>query len=62
MKSMRGAISTGLIVGLSGLALIAIVVLVCAGSYVSAYNYGNRAEQNIEAAWTNNQKIGRAHV
>ena len=31
MKSIRGAISTGLIVALSGLALIALVVLICAG-------------------------------
>ena len=57
MKSIRGAISTGLIVALSGLALISLVVLICAGSYISAYNYGNRAEVNIEAAWTNNQNV-----
>lgn len=57
MKNIRGAISTGLIVALSCLALVAIVVVTCVGSYISAFNYGNRAEVNIEAAWTNNQNV-----
>jgi hypothetical protein len=57
MKSIKGAISTGMIVGLSLLAVVGIVVFTCASSYISAYNYGNRAERNIEAAWTNNQNV-----
>ena len=33
--------------------LIAIVI----GSYVTSYNYGNRAENEIKAIWENNQNI-----
>ena len=57
MNSIKGAISQGLIITLSVLTLLTIVVMVLAGSYVSAYNYGNRAERNLEAAWTNNQNV-----
>lgn len=57
MNSIKGAISQGLIITLSVLTLLTIVVMVLAGSYVSAYNYGNRAEKNLEAAWTNNQNV-----
>ena len=38
-------------------ALVFTVVSGSIGSYVSAVNYGNRAERQIEATWENNQNI-----
>lgn len=43
----------GLMVG--GVVLTAVLVL--AASYISAFNYGNRAEQGVVAAWENNENI-----
>lgn len=37
--------------------VVAVIALVVAASYVTAYNYGNRAEQTILAVWENNENI-----
>jgi hypothetical protein len=37
--------------------IIAMVIAVCVTSYISNYNYGNRAEKEILAAWENNENI-----
>ena len=57
MTQSKSKIGKGMIVALSALALVLVIGAVLAMSYVGAYNYGNRAEQNIEAAWTNNQNV-----
>lgn len=38
-------------------AVLGVLGLVVFGSYVSAYNSGNRYEQQIEAEWTNNKNV-----
>lgn len=50
-------ISTGLIVALSGVALVVITALILVGSYISAANYGVTAEKELEAIWANNQNV-----
>lgn len=39
------------------LGVIGVLIAVVVGSYVSAYNYGNTAENEIKAIWENNQNI-----
>lgn len=39
------------------LGVVGTLLAVVIGSYVSAYNYGNRAENEIKAIWENNQNI-----
>lgn len=38
-------------------AILATIVMVIVGSYVSAYNTGNRLEKTIEAQWTDNTNV-----
>ncbi len=57
MTQSKSKIGKGMIVALSALALVLVIGAVLAMSYVGAYNYGNRAEQNIEAAWTNSDNL-----
>lgn len=45
---------------MKGLALIGVAValsVIVATSYISNFNYGNRAEQDIKAVWENNENI-----
>lgn len=56
MKS-KGAISTGLLIGLGMLGLGIMVVGILGLSYINAANYGNRAERELEAVWANNQNV-----
>jgi hypothetical protein len=39
------------------LGVVGVLALVVGSSYISAYNYGNRAEQGVVAAWENNENI-----
>lgn len=48
---------SALIVSLGVIGLIAMVLAVLVGVYVSAANYGNRTEQAIKGTWENNQNI-----
>lgn len=49
----KGVLATILTV----VAVIGVLILTVAGSYITAYNSGNRYEQQIEAEWTNNKNI-----
>lgn len=57
MVKQKGVIGTGFVIGFSLLAAIALVVLISIGSYISAANYGNTAEKEIDAVWSNNQNV-----
>jgi len=54
MKYQKG---NALVIGLSILGILAVLIAIPMMSYVSNYNYGNRAEQEIIAAWENNENI-----
>lgn len=54
MKKQQGKISA---VGAVILTVGVLVVAVLGGSYISAYNEGNRMEQDITATYANNQNI-----
>jgi hypothetical protein len=54
MKKQNGSSTIALIVILC---IIAVIVGVCSVSFVVNYNYGNRAEKEITAAWENNENI-----
>lgn len=54
MKYQKG---NGLVIGLSILAIVLVLIAVPVMSYVQNYNYGNRAEREILAAWENNENI-----
>lgn len=56
-STQRGAISTGLIVGLGAVGFIVIVVFMAIASYISAANYGNRLENQLLTKVENNQNI-----
>jgi len=57
MKRQMGAISGALMSGLVVLGLVATVVLIGFVSYISAANYGNRAEKQLDAVWVDNQNV-----
>lgn len=57
MRKQKGEVGLGLIVGLSALALVVGAALIGIMSYISAANYGNSAEKQLEAIWTNNQNV-----
>ena len=57
MKREKGAVSTGLIVGLGLLGAFATVAVIAVASYINAANYGNRAEKELDAVWVNNQNV-----
>jgi hypothetical protein len=47
-----------LLIGLGSLVgVILLAVIVCVGSYISAYNYGNQMEKTLEASWQNSQNV-----
>ena len=48
---------SGKIIGLSLLGLMAVSLLAGGASYVGAYNTANKLEQEIKAAWENNENI-----
>lgn len=56
-NKQRGAISTGLLVGLLALVFVIGIGAVIFGSYVSAYNYGNNMENQLKAVQTDNRNI-----
>lgn len=49
--------SKGAIIGLSVAGLVAALIVVFGFSYVSAYNMGNRYEQELAAVWEDNENI-----
>lgn len=55
MKNQKG--STAIIILVSVLIFIGAIVAVCAMSYVSAYNYGNRMDNQLTAIKENNKNI-----
>lgn len=57
MKKQLGAISGALIGVLSTVAFMAVVGMVGASSYVSAYNYGNQIENSLSATKEQNRNI-----
>lgn len=54
MKKMYGG---ALVVSLVLLGLVFLVTATLVGSYISAANYGVRAENEIKAVWENNQNV-----
>lgn len=54
MKKQHGNATKILIIVV---AVLTIIIGIPATSYVSAYNYGNKAEKEILAAWENNENI-----
>lgn len=57
MNKQRDELSTGLIAAVSVLGLLIGVIAIGLMSYISAANYGNAAEKEIEAIWSNNQNV-----
>jgi len=57
MKKQFGGISGALMSGLVVLGLVATLALIGVVSYISAANYGNRAEKQLDAVWTDNQNV-----
>ncbi len=57
MKRQMGAISGALMSGLVVLGLVVTVSLIVVVSYISAANYGNRAEKQLDAVWVDNQNV-----
>jgi hypothetical protein len=57
MKYVKGAVSTGLVVGLAFIGMIASVAVVVIASYVSAANLGNRLEKQLDAQYVQNQNV-----
>ena len=47
----------GMTKGLATLMGVGALAFVLAASYISNYNYGNRVEKQIEAAWTDNRNV-----
>lgn len=56
-STQRGAISTGLIIGLGFVGMLVIVIGMAIVSYISAANYGNRMENQLLTKVENNQNI-----
>ncbi len=56
-STQRGAISTGLIVGLGVVGMFVLVIGMAVVSYISAANYGNRLENQLLTKVENNQNI-----
>jgi hypothetical protein len=54
MKHTKGSAVVNAIVGIG---VVVTLVATLIGSYISAANYGNRAEQELEAVWVNNQNV-----
>ena len=48
---------TGTIIGLGCLGVIVVLVVVCIGSYITAYNLGNRSEQQLKAEYSNMENV-----
>lgn len=48
---------TGLIATLSGLGVVAMVAVVCLGSYVSAYNYGAKMDSQLDAEYSQMKNV-----
>jgi hypothetical protein len=48
---------SGKIIGIALLGMVSIGIMSVVGGYVSAYNTANSLEQQIKAAWTNNENI-----
>lgn len=57
MSNMRGEINKTVLVILMVLGVVLLVGVGLIGSYISASNYGVRAESGLEATWINNQNI-----
>jgi len=51
MKKQEGKAAWAVLMGVGA------VVLVCAGSYITNFNYGNRMEKQIDASWTDNRNV-----
>lgn len=49
--------SKKLVAILVGFSIVGLILTVIGGSYIGAYNLGNRSEKKIEAVWTNNKNI-----
>lgn len=57
MKQQNGNISAALAVVLGFVGLVVISLFIAVASYINAANYGNRAERELEAVWSNNQNV-----
>jgi uncharacterized protein (UPF0333 family) len=57
MMKQKGVISTGLVIALVAVAFFGLVGLTVFGSYVSAYNYGNKMENQLVAVQQDNKNI-----
>lgn len=53
MEQTKSAVSTTWVV----IGILLSIVVVAAGSYISNYNYGNRAEKNISAQYTDMENV-----
>lgn len=56
-RSQTGAVSAALIVVVAFVSLIVFTGIILAVSYVSAYNYGNRMEQDLTASQTQAKNV-----
>src|SRR5579859_623671 len=57
MMRQKGEVSTGLVVALAATAFLSFLVLIGFISYVSAYNYGNKMENQLVAVQQDNKNI-----
>jgi hypothetical protein len=54
MNKQKGS---ALVWGIGAVVVVGGIMLTTIGSYISYANYGNRTEQNIKAAWTDNTNV-----
>jgi len=57
VKNLPKQKGSGLIVGLVIAGVFGVVALTAIGSYISAANYGNRAEQTLKAKYQDNENV-----
>jgi hypothetical protein len=57
MMKQKGEVSVGLVIGLVAVGFFGLIALTGFSSYVSAYNYGNTAENQLKAVQTDNRNI-----
>ena len=57
MKNLQKQKGSGLIVGLAIAGVFGVIAVAAIGSYVSAANYGNRTEQQLQAKYTDNENV-----
>lgn len=57
MRNQRGKIGVGVMALISVMIVAVGLAFICIASYISAANYGNTAERQLDAIWSNNQNV-----